>query len=152
LPCIGGIDLLEPVEDRFQLVLGDAAAIVFDADGDAIQQPFDRYRHLGSCRRELDGVAEQVGQHLLQAIRVDFNLRRTGLEQELYFGRLCHRGHGIDRLPGQVFQVAAAIGEWCPAGLHTLQVKDVVDQAHQPVRIVHSDAQQVRRLLSHLAQ
>ena len=41
LPRIGGIDLLEAVEDRFQLVLGNAAAVVYNADGDPVQQPLE---------------------------------------------------------------------------------------------------------------
>ena len=46
LPGIGGVDLLEAVEDRLQLVLGYAPAVVDDADGYPIQQPFERDRYL----------------------------------------------------------------------------------------------------------
>ena len=52
----------------------------------------------------------------------------------------------------QLLQVAIAIGEGRAARLHALQVENVVDQANQPVGVGDRDAQQVRRLLPHLAQ
>src|SRR5271154_6214658 len=66
---VGGVDLVEALEDALELVGGDAAALIADLDFglvgvDAAGAEVD----LGAGRGELDGVGDEVGEGLQDAV------------------------------------------------------------------------------------
>src|SRR5947209_7842789 len=62
---VGGVDLVEALEDGFELVLGDAAALIADLDFGRVAVDLARAEvDLGSGGGELDGVGDEVGEGL----------------------------------------------------------------------------------------
>ena len=100
----------------------------------------------GVGRRELDGVGEQVGEHLEQAVGVGGDLHLGGVVDELHAGRVGHRLHAVDGLANDLGQLHGAEGEGLAAALDALQIENVVDEADQPVGVGEGDAQQVGAL------
>ena len=54
-----------------------------------------------------------------------------------------HGGHGVDGLLGEIAQGAAANLQGGAAGLHALEVEDVVDEADEAVGVGDGDAEEV---------
>ena len=98
LAGVGGVDLLEAAEDGLELVGGDSAALIDDRERDAVGAGPQHDGDCGAWRRKLDGVGEQVGEHLKQAIGVGGDLNFGGVVDELHAGCLGHGGHAIDGL------------------------------------------------------
>src|SRR5688572_24462232 len=93
-------DLVEPLEDGFQLVARDAHARIRDRETEVLRGPLDANEDLAACRGELDGVAEQVDEHLEDARGIELRRRRRrddlGRQRNPAGGRL--RPEGIHRL------------------------------------------------------
>jgi len=51
-----------------------------------------------------------------------------------------HGGHGVDSLLGEVTEGAAADLQRCAAGLHTLEIEDVVDEPDEAIGVGDGDA------------
>ena len=72
VPAAGGVDAVEPVEDRLELVGWDALAGVSDLDdGRAARAGCAVQVDLAAGRGVPQRVVEQVAQYLLDAVRVD---------------------------------------------------------------------------------
>ncbi len=74
----GAADAAELLEDQLLVLERDAAAVVDDLDG---RLPVDRVRaHLDRRprRRVLDGVVDQVGQHLAEPERIAVDAGQVG--------------------------------------------------------------------------
>ena len=70
LAGVGGLDLAEAVEDAVELVDGDAAALVGDAQGEGGRRGLDGDADEARNGGKLDGVREQVGEDLEDAVGV----------------------------------------------------------------------------------
>ncbi len=70
LASVGGLDLLEAVEDGVELVGGDAAAFVDDLEEDGVGGGLGVNADGGGGGRELDGVGEEIGEDLKDAVGV----------------------------------------------------------------------------------
>ena len=103
-------------------------------------------------RRELDGVRQQIRDHLQQAIGIARDLRSRGVVQQLHAGGIGHRLHIFNGLLHDIRQLHRAEGQRFAPALNALQIENVVDQSHQPVGVGEGNAQQVRSLLVHVAQ
>ena len=77
LAGIGGLDLLEAVEDGLELVLRDAAALVRDAELEHVEGGLERDGNRRVGWRELDGVREEVGEDLEDAVGVTVEVHRA---------------------------------------------------------------------------
>ena len=117
LAGVGGLDLLEAVEDGVELVGGDAAAFVDDLEEDGVGGGFGVDADGGGGGGELDGVGEEIGEDLKDAVGVaveEEGLGRGGLrdgggyELEMDGVGVGHGGHGLDGLLGEVAKGAAA--------------------------------------------
>ena len=152
LAGVGGFDLLEAVEDGVELVGGDAAAFVDDFEEDGVGGGFGVDANGGGGGRELDGVGEQIGEDLQDAVGVAIEEEGFGvgglgdgggLECEMHGVGVGHGGHGVDGLLGEIAQGAAADLQRRAAGLHALEVEDVVDEADEAVGVGDGDAEEV---------
>src|SRR6185312_3897797 len=152
LAGIGGVDLLEAIGDGLELVGGNAAALVDDAEGNAFGGAGDDDAHDGFRRGEFDRVAEQVGDDLLEAVGVGFEGGGDTVADERDLVGFGDRLHGFDDLTGQVFQIDGAEGERGASGLHALEVEDVVDEADEAVGVGNGDAQQGGGLVADRAE
>ena len=88
----GAADAAELLEDQLLVLERDAAAVVDDLDG---RVPVDRARaHLDRrpCGRVLDGVVDQVRQHLAEPERIAADAGQVGR----------HLGGDPDRVAGQL--------------------------------------------------
>src|SRR6185436_11119981 len=137
----GAVGLAEGLEDQVAVVRLDADAVVDDRDrhAGAAQRRLDRrlapqpHQHLRLGIGELDGVGEQVVEHLLEP-------RRVGLEQRYVAGgvdadadALLLRGaaqHRADAVDGGA-QRQPLHHQLRLAGLDLRQVEDVVDDPQQ---------------------
>ena len=133
LTRVRGVYLLEAAEDGLQLVGGDAPAMVDDGEGDAVDAGAQHDGDGRVRRRELDGVGEQIGEHLEQAVGVGGDLNLRGVADELHSGRLGHRRHAVDGLADDLRQLHGAEGQRFLAALNSFQIENVVDQPNQPV-------------------
>src|ERR1700761_487526 len=152
LARVRSVHLLKAVEDGLQFVLGDATTLISDTQRNSLVGLLDRYSYGGIGWGELDGVAQQVRHHLLQAIRISDEIVNFGAKYELNRGIVRNRSDRFDGLLCQLGERTGPEAERRAAGFHALQVQNVVDQAHQPIGIVHRDAKQVGGFLVHLAQ
>jgi hypothetical protein len=57
-----------------------------------------------------------------------------------------HGGHGVDGLLGEVAEGAATDLQRRAAGLHTLEIEDVVDETDEAIGVSNGDAEEVERL------
>ena len=155
LAGVGGLDLLEAVEDGVELVGGDAAAFVDDLEEDGVGGGLGVDADGGGDGGELDGVGEEIGEDLEDAVGVaveeeGFGIGGLGdgggLEREVDGVGVGHGGHGVDGLLGEIAEGAAADLEGGAAGLHALEVEDVVDEADEAVGVGDGDAEEVEGL------
>src|SRR6185503_6575163 len=70
LAGVGRLNLLETVEDAVQLLDGDAAAFVDDFEENRVAGGVGMNADRGGWRRELDGVGEEIGDDLEDAVGV----------------------------------------------------------------------------------
>ena len=152
LAGVGGLDLLEAVEDAVELVGGDAAAFVDDFEEDGVGGGFGVDADGGGDGGELDGVGEEIGEDLKDAVGVAVEEEGFGIgglgdgegfEHEVDGVGVGHGGHGVDGLLGEVAKGAAANLQRGAAGLHALEVEDVVDEADEAVGVGDGDAEEV---------
>src|SRR5271170_1994547 len=155
LACVGGFDLLEAVEDGVELVGGDAAAFVDDFEEDRVGCGLGGDANGGGDGGELDRVREEIGEDLENAVGVaveeeGFGIGDVGdaggLEREMDAVGIGHGGHGVDGLLGEVAERATADLEGSAAGLHALEVEDVVDEADEAVSVGDGDAEKIEGL------
>ena len=108
----------------------------------------------GGYGRELDGVGEKIGDDLEDAVSVSIEEEGLGVsglgdgewfEHEVNRVGFGHGGHGVDGLLGKLAHGAAANLQRSAAGLHALEVEDVVDEADQAVGVGDGDAEEVER-------
>ena len=152
LAGVGGFDLLEAVEDAVELVGGDAAAFVDDLEEDGVGGGFGVDADGGGDGRELDGVGEEVGEDLEDAVGVAVEEESFGIgdlghgggfERQMDGVGVGHGGHGVDGLLGEIAKGAAADLEGRAAGLHALEIEDVVDEADEAVGVGDGDAEEI---------
>ena len=152
LAGVGGFDLLEAVEDAVELVGRNAAAFVGDLEQDGVRGGFREDADGGGCGRELDGVGEEIGEDLEDAVGVTIEEERFGCgglrggerrQLEVDGVGVGHAGHRLDGLLGEFAEGATANLERGAAGLHALKIEDVVDEADQAVGVGHGDAEQI---------
>ena len=67
------------------------------------------------------------------------------LEHEMDGVGVGHGGHGVDGLLGEFAEGAAANLQRSAAGLHALEIEDVVDEADEAVSVGDGDAEEVER-------
>jgi len=153
LPRIGGLDLLESVEDAVELIAGNTAAFIRDFEEDGISCGFSVDADRGSRGGKLDGVGEKIGQDLKDAVGVAIEeqpFQSSGLSggQEFEMDRigLGHGSHGFDSLTAEIAKRAAAYLQGSSSGLHALDVQNVVDKADETVRVGDSNPEQIERL------
>ena len=114
-------DLHEAIEDRFEFVRANAAALIpntehqfavglgrVDPDGPAAR------------RRELDGIRQQIGHHLQQPVWIDPQARVVGHDFEGDARLFGHCLDAIGRLSHQVANVAPDPGHRQPRQGHWL--------------------------------
>ena len=152
LAGVRGVHLLEAPEDRFQLVGGNSAALIDNREGDAAEVGAQHHGDGRVGRRELDGVGEQVREHLQKPVGVGSDLHAGGVMDQLHTGRFGYRLHSIDRLADDFTQLHRAESEGFAAALDAFQVEDVVNQPHQPFGVGEGNAKQVGGLVVHLAE
>ena len=70
LARVGGLDLLEAIEDGVEFVGGDAAALVDDLEEDGVAGGLGVDADGGGWRRKLDRVGEEIGEDLEDAVSV----------------------------------------------------------------------------------
>ena len=143
-PGAGLARLNELVEDGFEFVLGDADAVVANRDADASvlarQVDFD----FSAGQRELDGVAQQVSDHLAEAVLVGGD-RRVALgwvkgDREMPVGS--HRAEFVDGPQDEGVKIDVLEREVHLAGFQLGEVQQVVDQREE-VRAALSDQVEV---------
>jgi hypothetical protein len=132
------VGLLERVEDAIDRAAFDADSGVShrDAERPAVARRSRCFEHdaHASALGELDGVADQVVEHLLQAHRIaacaGVQVGGNADRQREPLLR-CHRAEQRPYLRHDLAQVQVALLELQLAGLQLGQVEDVVDDAHQ---------------------
>ena len=131
----GGVDLREPAEQLAALISVQAGTGVFDLDAQLL--PRADIAHLQSHHAsvgELDGVANQIQQHLAQAIRINRNhLRQAWIALQLQPQRL---GLGLrsEHRQGVLYEgghVDSTRREDHLARLQLGEVQDIVDDGQQ---------------------
>ncbi len=136
----GGFGLGEALEDALQLVGADADAAVGDghADGDRLLMAGQQCHgdHHLALDGELEGIARQVGEHLLQAHAVtDQVIGQVGVDIEhdldLFLALVAVQYDG--QVPHQQLDVEGVQIELQLAGLDLRVVENVVEQAQQGV-------------------
>ena len=80
---VGGVALLESVEDSLELFGGDAAALIFNAECNLghRRMGWAARRMVVSDLRKLDGVFDQFVEHLQDALLVGQDLARVQLRR-----------------------------------------------------------------------
>ena len=90
---VGGVDLLEALEDGFELVFGDAAALIADLDVALRWRRAARAEvDLAAGRGELDGVGDEVGEGLEDAVGIGPDVDALGVEGDADAGPWRLRG------------------------------------------------------------
>jgi hypothetical protein len=143
---------VEAVEDALQLIDRNAASGIHDAQACALTGALNDDADDRILGRKLDGVAEQVGEHLHEAVAIGFDGHGFGLHLEANAGGIGHGLHRIGDLAGEFVHGTGTEGEWSAAGLHALEVEDVVDETDEAVGVGDGDAQQIGGLIAHLAE
>ena len=150
LTCVGGLYLVEAIEDGVEHVGRNAAAFVGDFEEDGVGGGLDVNADGGGGRGEFDRVREQVGDHLQDAVGVAVEVEGFGaggggraFDDDADGGFVRHAGHGFGGLLDEIAEGAATDLEGSAAGLHALQVEDVVDEANEPVGVGDGDAKEV---------
>ena len=146
---------IEAVEDALQLGVGNAGPLILDDDLHLAHRLARAQPDMAMVGAEGDGVAQQVAQHLHQAI---LHAHRHQLfrrfQLHLRIARLARRvvqlhQHGEDGADIHRLRHGAR-----QLGIHARGIRDVADQSVHPHRIIGDDAEQpllLRRVL-HAAQ
>ncbi len=147
LASVGGLNLLETIEDVVELVSGDTAALVGDAKEDGVRGGLGLNANRGGAGRKLDCIGEQVGEDLQDAIGVGVEEEAVGGacrgEIDMNSGGIGHGRHGVDGGDGEFMERASAELQGSAPGLHSFEVEDVVNEANQAVGIGDGDAKEV---------
>lgn len=144
---VGGVDLVEALEDAFELVGGDAAALVADLDlGLVGVGAAGAEVDLGAGWGELDRVRDEVGEGLQDAVGVgpDVDALRVEGDAELGFG-----GSGLLEAGGTAEEVvggAHGVVELGFAGADAFELEDVVDEADETVGVAGGDVEHLLEL------
>src|ERR1039458_6088099 len=162
------VDTMTPMADGASIHLdltcnAPRDSIYFDADPDRILQVLTNL--LSNAIKfspedskvsvQIDSDTNSVALKVVdrgRGIKVDGVARRVARQIQMNARAIGHRGHGVDRFARQVQDGTAAQLQRRPAGLHPLQVENVVDQPDQALGVAGGDAQQVLRLAIHVAQ
>jgi hypothetical protein len=123
------VGLAEPVEHARKKRGGDSLAGVRDLDAHARARATDAERHAAPGGSELHGVAEQVPEHLLDALRVGSHVRavRDGGAEPDPFG-LGGRPHDVERRGRDLREVHGLEIELQFSGDHPRDVEEVFDE------------------------
>jgi len=89
-PSIILCDLNEPIEDRFQLVLGNPRTRIVDTEENLFAALFDAHDHPTAGGRELDRVVQEVAEHLKNPCGIE----RDGRQR---WHDLRHQRHAVSR-------------------------------------------------------
>lgn len=147
-----GIGLTEAVEHMRQEVGGNANASIAYAQAQALLFHLQAHAHIALGCGELERVADQVGQHLLEAPGIAEE-PQAALQRRIQFqpdlARLCgglHQFHGAARQPGdvEVFGLQADL-----AGQDRTHIQQVVDDLRLRARTAldhHQSLAQLGRL------
>ena len=101
-----GVGLAEPLEHERQELRLNADAGVADDDLDVRVDALEPHLHAAALRRELDGVRQQVPDHLLQAIGIAGDRADARIEQRLHphalrvGGRAARSATALSTTPG----------------------------------------------------
>ena len=150
---VGRVDLVEAFEDAFELVFGDAAALVADLEFglvavDAACAQVD----LGIGRGELDGVGDEVGEGLEDAVGVGPDIDPLGVEGDAELGL---GGAGLLQAGGAAEEVVGGthgVVELGLAGAYALEFEDVVDQPDQAIGVSGGDVEHLAELFRALVE
>ena len=145
---VGGVALLEAIEDVLQLTGRDAASLIthFD-DGFVVVEIARGEMNLAAWRGELDRVREKVVEGLKDAVGVGPNVDAVRGEEDadVGFGRasLLHACGAAQ----QVFGAAHGGVQLSLAARNSLEVEDVVDQADEAIGVADGDIEHLLCLL-----
>src|SRR6266567_7059589 len=147
------VALPEAIEDVLELVCGNTAALVADLDQRfAVVQITRGEVNLAARWRELDRVREQVVERLQNAVGISPDVDAVRGEEDPDVGSrragLLHAGSPAQ----QIFRAAHGRMKFGLAARDALQVENVIDQTHQPVRVADCDFEHLLRLLRPIRQ
>ncbi len=133
----GLVDLIEPLEDARQFIRRDSGSVILDVDGDPAGGAFGANGHALTAGGVLDGVVQQVGEDLRQAIAVADNRwqRRQGVvkDNSLIGGAQAEPlANGANQC-GDIYRLPF---EAHLSGIQPGQVEQIDDQPPQPVGLV----------------
>src|ERR1035438_2298479 len=145
---VGGVALLEAVEDVFQLLWVDAAAPVFDDETDFVFAERMRGQPDRCLRgRELEGVGQKLMEYLQDTLFVGQDRCRGSIDAEADAGRGGLRMGCLDCAAQQMEGFDGHAAHRQLALLAAVEVQNVVDQAHQPVAVANGHLQHLALLL-----
>lgn len=128
---VGCFDLLESLEQKLLELLRNTATAVDDFDLHEACSGINSYCNCLPTRRELDGVREQVDEHLDDsiAIRVDLRSRWQQFQLDTIIGgKCCYR---LLRSLEDVVHISVVEHHVELASLEFFNIEDVVDQSDQ---------------------
>ncbi len=139
---------MEAVEDVFELVGGDSAALVADFDeGFVLVEIAGGEVNLAAGGRELDGVRDEVAEGLEDALGVGPDADAVGGEEDAGVGlggaRLLQAGGAAE----EVFGAAHGGVQFGFAAADALEIEDVVDEADETVGVADGDLEHLLSLL-----
>ena len=106
-------------------------------------------------RRELDGIGQQIDQHLQQSVRIAWNDCVDGRHLDRDASAVRRAPHRLNRVDHQFAHVTAeSLGSSRAdvACFDAFEIQQVVDQADQSIRVVDADVEHPQTLLVHLTQ
>ena len=136
------VRLMKAIEDVRQGIWPDARAIVGDRDFDLTLGAAKRDRNVAALRRELDGIGEQIPDHLLNPRRIPRDRPgrfQRGLDDDPFrLGFLPQRLDGIpdDRLDVDALDIELQLAGDDPADIH-----QIGNQLRLQPRIARHDAE-----------
>ena len=121
---------------------------------DHVRVVADAAGHVDRCvrRRELDGIRDQIDDHLQDAVGIDQQLRGRGLHGDPDAGAIGHRLHRLGGLLEQLGDLHRLAAQLHAARLHLLQIEDVVDQPAEAVGVGERDVEHALPLRRGIAQ
>src|SRR5262245_50788907 len=145
----GAVDLMKLLKDALLLLLGDARSRVRHADIEATVDRLGSHAHFANVRK-LDGVADEIEQHLREALLIaetnGQKFRHLGLQRELlvlrqrFGGRAYRLDDALNRVLGDVQ------GEL--AGFDLGDIEHGVDEAQQVLAVRADASQGIERFLA----
>ena len=114
---------------------------VADAEFDVRVHPLQQHLDLAALGRELDRVAQEVPEHLLQAAGSPETVPARGIQHAFQAHALCLRGRlgGFDRPSDDIRERHLLHVEPDAPGHDAAQVEQVVDQLHLRARVAFDD-------------